>query len=75
MFKLIYSLLYTLALIIVLPVLYLYYKKKGYDFHLKERFLLKNKYTKAYNLDTLCKRWRDKNSTTNNKLSKNLPRL
>ena len=41
MFKLIYSLLYALALIIVLPVLYLYYKKKGYDFHLKERFLLK----------------------------------
>jgi 3-deoxy-D-manno-octulosonic-acid transferase len=41
MFKLIYNLVYALALIIVLPVLYLYYKKKGYDFHLKERFLLK----------------------------------
>jgi 3-deoxy-D-manno-octulosonic-acid transferase len=41
MFKLIYNLVYALALTIVLPVLYLYYKKKGYDFHLKERFLLK----------------------------------
>ncbi|WP_299228286.1 glycosyltransferase N-terminal domain-containing protein [Sulfurihydrogenibium sp.] len=41
MFKLIYSFLYAVALTIVLPVLYLYYKKKGYDFHLKERFLLK----------------------------------
>jgi 3-deoxy-D-manno-octulosonic-acid transferase len=41
MFKLIYNLVYALALIIVLPVLYLYYKKKGYNFHLKERFLLK----------------------------------
>ena len=41
MVRIIYSILYGAVLILVLPVLKIYYGKKGYDLHLKERFLLR----------------------------------